>query len=649
MSTTSDSVSEKHSKHDDTRGPGSSAQAKFAAADIDVAAHLANTGSVKTLTHEEGQRLRRKIDWHLMPLMCILYLMTFADKTTLGQSAVLGIIPSNKLSQNQFNWLGTIFSLSFLFFEYPQNLALQRFPVGKWMSLNIFVWAVALLCHAACKSFGALFTVRFILGACEGAITPGFMIVTSMFYTREEQTRRVGYWFLMNGFAIIFLGFTSFGVLHTKTPNFKPWQWLMIITGLITLIVSLLFWLFFPDSPTNAWFLTPEERVQAIERIKVNQSGVENKRWKKDQFLETLRDPKVWIMALFAAIVNVPNSLINQRQIIVNQFGFAPIHTTLIGCVDGVVESAYSYSAWCWASRPWGTELTKNCLIFFRLAPPCGSRLLPSSPSPSLLTILPSTRCDLTHLPTQSQTPDHVLVQSHVVLRCDCDNAVLTIWLGVSLTRIPALGRGYTSILMFVPALLGSLLVNTLRDSNRVGLLFSYWVSGSGLSKTHLSYRVCGGGACPSCTVDDPPSADAEALRPSLLFFIVPFPIFLGWAGSIVSGHTKRTTTNAIILIAYALGNAAGPFMWKKEYQPRNHIPWIVISSCIFSGAVLVFVLRTLLARENARRDAETRDETYDDVYVLTEKPDGTKVETRVDKTFLDLTDLQNRDFRYIL
>jgi hypothetical protein len=38
--------------------------------------------------------------------------------------------------------LGTIFYLSYLAFEYPQNLALQRFPVGKWMSLNIFVWAV---------------------------------------------------------------------------------------------------------------------------------------------------------------------------------------------------------------------------------------------------------------------------------------------------------------------------------------------------------------------------------------------------------------------------------------------------------------------------------------------------------------------------
>ena len=37
------------------------------------------------------------------------------------------------IDQNQFNWLSTIFYLFFLGFEWPQNLALQRFPVGKWM------------------------------------------------------------------------------------------------------------------------------------------------------------------------------------------------------------------------------------------------------------------------------------------------------------------------------------------------------------------------------------------------------------------------------------------------------------------------------------------------------------------------------------
>jgi MFS family permease len=108
--------------------------------------------------------------------------------------------------------LGTIFYLSYLLFEFPQNLALQRFPVGKWIryvflavplmypkhisstSINIFVWGIAVACMAACKNFTGLFVLRFILGICEGSITAGFMIVNSMFYTRSEQMLRLGYW-----------------------------------------------------------------------------------------------------------------------------------------------------------------------------------------------------------------------------------------------------------------------------------------------------------------------------------------------------------------------------------------------------------------------------------------------------------------------
>ncbi|KAF8912083.1 major facilitator superfamily domain-containing protein [Gymnopilus junonius] len=432
--------------------------------------------------------------------------MTFADKTTLGQSAVLGILQGAHINQNQFNWLGTIFYLI------PQNLALQKLPVGKWMSFNIFIWAVALLAHSACKSFGALFAVRFILGVCEG--TASFsLLLFNPHLTRPCEGAITPV--LMNGVAIIFLGFVSFGVIHTKSHNFMPWQWMMIITGLITLVASVLFWFFFPDSPTTAWFLTEEERAQAVQRIKVNQAGVENKHWKRDQFVETLLDPKVWVMAAFAAIA----------QIIVNEFGFSLIKTTLLGCVDGVVE-------------------------------------------------------------------------------------ILTIWLGVTLASQRYIGRGYAAALMFIPALLGAILVQKLPSHNKVGLLFSYWIS---------------------------------------IFMFTPFVILLGWVGSITAGHTKRTTTNAIILCAYAIGNAAGPFMWKKQYQPRNHVPWTVIAVCIGVCALLILLLRFMLDRENKRRDAEKRDDSYDDVYLAQEKQDGTKAEKHVDRAFLDITDIQNKEFRYVL
>ena len=63
----------------------------------------------------------------------------------------------------------------------------------------------------------------------------------------------------------------------------------------------------------------------------------------------------------------------------------------------------------------------------------------------------------------------------------------------------------------------------------------------------------------------------------------------------------------------------------------------------------LLLSIRILLARENRRRDAEPRDTTYDDVYVEVTLPDGTRVERKVEKEYLDLTDIQNRDFRYVL
>jgi MFS family permease len=85
-------------------------------------------------------------------------------------------------------------------------------------SFNIFLWAVVLLCHAACKSFGALFAVRFLLGMCEGAITPGFMIVTSMFYTHAEQTRRVGYWCMFWFPLLIVLSHFFFQFWWTELP-----------------------------------------------------------------------------------------------------------------------------------------------------------------------------------------------------------------------------------------------------------------------------------------------------------------------------------------------------------------------------------------------------------------------------------------------
>lgn len=52
---------------------------------VDTAAALVSGNDIE-LDPEEAKRIRRKIDRHIMPLMCILYWIQFMDKTTLGMS-----------------------------------------------------------------------------------------------------------------------------------------------------------------------------------------------------------------------------------------------------------------------------------------------------------------------------------------------------------------------------------------------------------------------------------------------------------------------------------------------------------------------------------------------------------------------------------
>jgi ACS family allantoate permease-like MFS transporter len=87
----------------------------------------------------------------------------------------------------------------------------------------------------------------------------------------------------MNGLGSIVLGLLGFACAHIHASSLERWQWMFIILGILTFITSALLWFFFPDSPTDAWFLTPEERVKVVIRIRGDQAGVENKTFKKDQ------------------------------------------------------------------------------------------------------------------------------------------------------------------------------------------------------------------------------------------------------------------------------------------------------------------------------------------------------------------------------
>ncbi len=142
--------------------------------------------------------------------------------------------------------LGSAFYIAYLVAVLPQSFLMQRFPVGRVLSINLLLFGAFLMCHAACSSFAPLLILRLGLGVAESSVTAGFLIVTSQFYLIEESATRVSYWFLYNGTAMIFSALTSFGVQHANLGSWKPWRLFVLVLGGVTLLLALCFFIWFP-------------------------------------------------------------------------------------------------------------------------------------------------------------------------------------------------------------------------------------------------------------------------------------------------------------------------------------------------------------------------------------------------------------------
>ena len=75
-----------------------------------------------------------------------------------------------------------------------------------------------------------------------------------------------------------------------------------LLTGGSAFVVGILVILFMPDSPIHANFLTRKERVIAIERVRDDQGGTENKIIKKAQVIEAVTDVRTWLIVLLTCM-----------------------------------------------------------------------------------------------------------------------------------------------------------------------------------------------------------------------------------------------------------------------------------------------------------------------------------------------------------
>jgi MFS transporter, ACS family, allantoate permease len=131
--------------------------------------------------------------------------------------------------------------------------------------------------------------------------------MTGMWYTREEQAARLGLWYSGVGLATIIGSPIAWGLdsPSASTGSLSSWQLLYVVFGAVTFALAICFYFIVPDSQLSANFLTPAERVVAINRIRVNQQGIGNRKFKTYQAIEVLKDPRTYLYFSFQFIANI--------------------------------------------------------------------------------------------------------------------------------------------------------------------------------------------------------------------------------------------------------------------------------------------------------------------------------------------------------
>ncbi|KAI1458980.1 MFS general substrate transporter [Annulohypoxylon moriforme] len=286
---------------------------------------------------ESERKLKRKLDRRILPLLGICYFFYYVDKTTLSYAAIFGIQSDLHLKGAEYSWLSSIFYFGWLFWSIPSNLIMQRCPPGWYLAFNIFMWGALLMCQAAASNFAGLTALRILSGAFEAIADPAFMLITSMFYTREEQPSRISAWYAWNGMGVAGGGLIGYGIGQMKGA-LESWRYEFIVVGALCSFWGIVLLLLLPNSPTTFWGFTKQERLLMIARMRRNQTGIEHQVINWGQVKEAYLDYKTWLFVLFGFLGAVPNGGIsNFSTLVIKGLGFDTLHTALLGIPQGVL------------------------------------------------------------------------------------------------------------------------------------------------------------------------------------------------------------------------------------------------------------------------------------------------------------------------
>ncbi|CAG8176157.1 unnamed protein product [Penicillium salamii] len=264
------------------------------------------------LTAAEEKKLLRKIDWRLMTLCSLIFMFKNLDSNNASNARIMNkgtdqnIMTQLGITSNEYNLVTVLYYIPYIVLEAPSNLLMKRFSPSKWQSRIMLSWGIALMCNAAVKNKGGLYTTRFLLGVAEAGQFPGVILQMTYWYRPDEMSLRLLYFYICGNVSGIFGGLLAYAFdTVSGAAGLSGWQWLFLTEGIATVLFSVVIWFLLPDFPETAKWLTEKEKKFIQARLPSNAPRASEKNFKFREIVESLKDVRLWLFTLIWATFTV--------------------------------------------------------------------------------------------------------------------------------------------------------------------------------------------------------------------------------------------------------------------------------------------------------------------------------------------------------
>ncbi|HZB90263.1 MAG TPA: MFS transporter, partial [Stellaceae bacterium] len=310
------------------------------------------------------QRTMRKVYLRLLPFAILTYFLCYLDRINVGFAA----LTMNKdlgLDASIFGLAAGAFFWGYFLFEVPSNLILEKVGARLWIARIMVTWGLLAGATAFCTGPWSFMTVRFLLGLAEAGFYPGIVLFLTYWFPDRHRARVMAAFTLALPLAAAFGAPLSTGILELNGLwGLAGWKWMYLAEAAPTVLLGIAVLFYVTDRPTEARWLSPEERQWLVAEIADERRRIEAER--KISLWRSFWEPRVLLLSLnFFGIVTASLGMLIFLPQIVKQLGLTNMQVGWVAMIPYLCGSL-SMVCWGWFSdwtgeRRW--NLFAACLV----------------------------------------------------------------------------------------------------------------------------------------------------------------------------------------------------------------------------------------------------------------------------------------------